>query len=417
MRSARAGERKRGPVLNSHTATGQPPTAGLPLPRRTPPLPRDPRASGRTREPKRPPRNHYIDLLKGLAALNIVFIHTVFNSGVDYVPGWVRAASLAIDVPFFFFLSGWAVASMPAITARKTATSLWRIYSQWTLFVLVTFAAMAAVALLTSVSLGSRRDFAASFVGNLVLQNPTTPLPFHGVMGGGWFLVVYFAVIPVMSAAIALVRRNTNSLGPIALLLLVCAIGFVRVQSGGSFFFFDQYFLCYSGFFLLGYLQRDLRLRPLQSLTLIGLSLAGLWFTLALRGVHFIDMQALKFAPTLPWVFFSMLAIIVAMSGKRWQYRVSNRGPLAWVGKHALAFFFTNAVAASLVMFIAPLIQLPWGLKLAICYGITLGFTAALVVTFNHLHALTSRGAGRLHTAVRSSLAAGQRPVAQDATA
>ena len=60
------------------------------------------------------PRNHYIDLLKGLAALNIVFIHTVFNSGFNYVPDWVRTLSLAVDVPFFFFLSGWAVASMPA---------------------------------------------------------------------------------------------------------------------------------------------------------------------------------------------------------------------------------------------------------------------------------------------------------------
>ena len=361
-------------------------------------------------------RNHYIDVLKGLAALNIVFIHTVFNSGANYVPDWLRALSLAVDVPFFFFLSGWAVASMPAIRDQKTFASLWAIYVQWVLFVVATFIVMAAVAAATALPLGSRRDFIANFLGNLVLENPNTPLPFHGVMGGGWFLVVYFAVIPVMSFAIAFIRRYTDSLKPIALLLLVCLVGYVRVQAGGQFFFFGQYFLCYSAFFLIGFLQRDLFLRAWQALALIAMSLAGLWVALRLHGAALIDMQSLKFAPSMAWVCFSLVAIVVAMSAKRWQFRITGRGPLTWVGKNALPFFFTNAVAASLVMFLEPMVSLPWVAKLVVCYAITLSITAVLVVLFNRMHSLASRGGSQLTAALLASLAASRQSAERGAT-
>lgn len=345
-------------------------------------------------------RNHYIDALKGFAALNIVFIHTVFNSGVDYVPDWVRAVSLAVDVPFFFFLSGWAVALMPGISVQKTFKSLWRTYVQWVIFVVVTFAVMLVVAKVTTVPLGSKRDFGTSFLGNLVLENPNTPLPFYGVMGGGWFLVVYFAVVPVMSAAIALARRYTDSLRPVLILLLICLIGFVRVQSGGAFFFFGQYFLCYSVFFLLGFLQRDIRLRAWQSIAIVGLAVLGMAATLAVRGARFIDMQSLKFAPTLPWMCYALVMIVLAMSVKRWQYRVKGRGPLNWIGKNALQFFFTNAVAASIVIWIAPHVHLAWVPKLVVCYAITLSITAAFVLLFNPLTTLMTRATVQLRDAL-----------------
>lgn len=52
-------------------------------------------------------RSLAIDFFKGIAIIGIVFIHTVFVSGWAYVPGYMRNFSLLIDVPLFFFLSGW----------------------------------------------------------------------------------------------------------------------------------------------------------------------------------------------------------------------------------------------------------------------------------------------------------------------
>ena len=52
------------------------------------------------------PRAHYIDLVRGICALSIVFIHTCFHSGGAYVPMPMQSISLLLDVPAFFFIAG-----------------------------------------------------------------------------------------------------------------------------------------------------------------------------------------------------------------------------------------------------------------------------------------------------------------------
>ena len=54
----------------------------------------------------RRPRAHYIDLVRGICALSIVFIHTCFHSGGAYVPMPMQSISLLLDVPAFFFIAG-----------------------------------------------------------------------------------------------------------------------------------------------------------------------------------------------------------------------------------------------------------------------------------------------------------------------
>ena len=51
---------------------------------------------------KKKNRNYYIDNIRGLATISVVFIHTVFWSGSSYVPEYMRNLSLLIDVPIVF---------------------------------------------------------------------------------------------------------------------------------------------------------------------------------------------------------------------------------------------------------------------------------------------------------------------------
>ena len=51
-------------------------------------------------------RDNTIDLLRGIAALSIVIIHTAFYSGMSYVPPMLQSFTLLIDVPVFMFISG-----------------------------------------------------------------------------------------------------------------------------------------------------------------------------------------------------------------------------------------------------------------------------------------------------------------------
>lgn len=60
---------------------------------------------GITRQPDKA-RDLYIDAIRGICVISVIFIHTVFWSGMDYVPNWLRNLSLLIDVPLFFFLTG-----------------------------------------------------------------------------------------------------------------------------------------------------------------------------------------------------------------------------------------------------------------------------------------------------------------------
>ena len=59
-------------------------------------------------EQSRAERNNYIDFLRGIASIGIIAIHTAFWSGQSYTPEWFWNLTLLLDVPFFFYLSGWA---------------------------------------------------------------------------------------------------------------------------------------------------------------------------------------------------------------------------------------------------------------------------------------------------------------------
>lgn len=49
-------------------------------------------------------RDNWLDFIKGIAAINIILIHTTFWSGGGYVPQIVQSLSLVLDVPFFSFV-------------------------------------------------------------------------------------------------------------------------------------------------------------------------------------------------------------------------------------------------------------------------------------------------------------------------
>ena len=71
-------------------------------------------------------RDTYLDFMKGVAAINIIMIHTVFWSGESYVPEIVKSMALVLDVPFFFFCSG--VGFTYVRSFKKTMLSLATVY-------------------------------------------------------------------------------------------------------------------------------------------------------------------------------------------------------------------------------------------------------------------------------------------------
>ena len=69
-------------------------------------------------------RNYYIDNIRGLAIISVIFIYTVFWSGSSYVPEYMRNLALLIDVPIFFLLTGMLMSIIKNINPIKQITKL-----------------------------------------------------------------------------------------------------------------------------------------------------------------------------------------------------------------------------------------------------------------------------------------------------
>ena len=77
-------------------------------------------------------RNESIDFFRGLAAISVIFIHTVFHSGSSYVPSYIQNMSLFFDVPVFMFLSG--MIFNYSKTPSKKVKEIFNIIKKWFFF-------------------------------------------------------------------------------------------------------------------------------------------------------------------------------------------------------------------------------------------------------------------------------------------
>ncbi len=79
-------------------------------------------------------RYDYIDYLRGIAAIFIILIHTSFWSGTKYIPAQFYNLTLIVDVPFFFYLSGWG-SNYTILSVRRVLVKLFKMWIKWAFFV------------------------------------------------------------------------------------------------------------------------------------------------------------------------------------------------------------------------------------------------------------------------------------------
>ncbi len=166
-------------------------------------------------------RNYLIDILRGLAAINIIFIHTVFWSGTGYVPDFMRNISLFLDVPFFFFLAGWSY-SYSSKWENVTKKSI-QLYT------------MAFVAILISFIIGAvahQITFNKELVEGLIKLNPVR-MPIARVFYSSlWFLRVFIPVSILFSIILPIIKKKEISSQFLLILLITYFISFLMVLFG-----------------------------------------------------------------------------------------------------------------------------------------------------------------------------------------
>lgn len=80
-------------------------------------------------------RDEYYDIVKGIVAINIIVIHTVFWLGTSYVPNQIQKFILLLDVPCFFFCSG--ACQHYVMNVQRQFKSLGKLYLKWIQLLLI----------------------------------------------------------------------------------------------------------------------------------------------------------------------------------------------------------------------------------------------------------------------------------------
>lgn len=330
---------------------------------------------------KQQSRDHYIDFLRGLAALNIIMIHTTFWSGSSYVPEVVQSISLSLDVPFFFFLSG--ISTTYVGSFQKSLRSLLQVYKKYLMFLPVYFIFLLIVGRFSG-------NYAGISVVNLYpnlffIKNEGTVLPV--VMGSMWFLPVYFIVLPLGSFLFQISRKwSQGNTGEekrwIEQIFFVAMVGLLYTYlEKTTFIGISSRTLFYLLFFLLGTLCRTAKIKHFHTVILLALldiavmKCLGIYF-----GWDISNIQSMKFPPNIIYFLYSLLSVSVALWGRGKCRGLREGNILCRIGRSAIWFYFCQGISSSLLYFIRDLVQLPWYVKLLALYAINLTLCLLLVL-------------------------------------
>ncbi|MCR5509552.1 MAG: acyltransferase [Lachnospiraceae bacterium] len=327
-----------------------------------------------TSNPAKHTRNEYIDACRGVAAISVVAIHTAFFGYPD-VPTWFKSLTLFVDVPFFFYLSGWA-SSYKQPDVLRALKSVLKIWFQWLVFILVIniFCYISLKLPYSYMPVTNIRDLAKC----LLFDQNISP-GFFVVGMSTWFMPYYMATILINNALLRLVRdskrRDMYCIAYIAVLILLV---FWAYMHPGCFGYHPPFFLFYSALWTFGYIRAEKRSSAVGFIITLCLCAVGLYFfcylDVIMRGIPWYDMQDSKCIPSGKYLFASLFFIFIGGNLERF-VKKANR-VLSHIGKNALYYFFGQGVGSSILAYGHISLDIrPWGLKWVVYFLINLVIT------------------------------------------
>ncbi len=301
----------------------------------------------------------YIDLARGICVISIIFIHTVFWSGGNYVPNWVRNLSLLVDVPLFFFLTGCTMSIYSKLNPLKQILKL---------ALLFFFTVVICQTIYLNFDL-------KNLIAPLILANAKVP-HIRLIEGSYWFVPVY--AVSILWAKIMLdylkpvVINFFMYLVPLFYLYLYfthSTYNYPAVFKGVS----CQLFLFHLWLIFLGFKTYKINKKHIW----IGLSIFGIVGTLAFifNETNFY-LQTYKFPTSLPYIIATMISIGITMTLKQ----TVKPSYLTYLGENAISFYLAQCISSSILFTFVRIININWIYKLAICFS--LNFFIAMIIGF-----------------------------------
>ncbi|HFT8656081.1 TPA: acyltransferase family protein [Enterobacter cloacae] len=311
-------------------------------------------------------RDYYIDNVRGLATLSVIFIHTVFWSGVFYVPDYMRIAALFFDVPVFFLLTGFVFKSTGKIDSLRQSVKIAYYFFVFTL-------------IMNTLTFNLNID---QLIGAITFNSANIPV-FPVVNGSYWFVPMYISSIIIAHALIKTLGEKTKFIIPMALL---------------------YYFVGYFADYKLHYTMLGININSLLfyvSLILVGYNFYGLigkrksfiylaiFFILFILLINYnndaIRLQKYKLNLSLPYVLASSISVAFIFTG----LLTRKKSLLSWIGQRAIYFYMAQGIGASVIYIVVHKLKLDWIPKLLIMFSINLAVTFIVVTSILKIISMT----------------------------
>lgn len=290
-------------------------------------------------------RNYNIDFLRGIATLCIVLIHTTWWSGTGYLPNWFSNITLLIDVPVFMFIAGISFNYVNSIT--KNIKGLLIQWEKWLYFLIF---------YIIIVLIFFKETFVVKDVLSWIIYIFPTVTKIPVVGGSIWFMLMYIKVTIVCSMIICAINHFCKGKQQEVLtkVLFIMLMIFCYCSHNNQLLFFDSYLSFYSFIYLLGYILHNYKIKNLkQFLLLEGANLVVLILVFVICNLNINDIQNIKFPPSIPYLFFSFISIILFWYLKD-NLNIKENNKIIYVGKTAIFFYFSQGISSSFIYYLYP---------------------------------------------------------------
>lgn len=319
-------------------------------------------------------RNNYIDVLKGIAIISVIFIHTAFASGLEYVPQWFANFTLLFEVPMFFFLSGWSFSY-----SKNNKSYLKSLILTQIRYIIYIFIVAIIINFINYISKGIFSIGVEKFL-EWIFHKDISTSPFKEVRNSLWFFRVYFIVCIIGSVLLKLLNEKSSKRMILLLGITLFGTTFAFEGLGNMKLGMEyNYIFFYLLFFMLGNITKYKSLNIKETVIYIVLAVLGLIIINVFTERNIFNIQGNKFPPNFIYLLWSLFGVIIVLYLKKFFINCKENF-ISKIGQNSIYVYFAQAIGASILWFISPAINLEWYYKIIIMFIINLILTGVITV-------------------------------------
>jgi len=327
-----------------------------------------------TNESNKKQRNYYIDILKGIAIISVVFIHTAFHSGNAYVPKWFSNFTVLFEVPMFFFLAGWSYSYSKS--NKNYVKSLLITQIKYTVFMALLYI---VIKIMNYMQLTENTMSLTQLIKN-IFHTYTDTGPFVGVYYSLWFFRVYFFVSLIGAMLITLVKTNIKKYIIIVCLICMLLVTFLTPSIGKIDIGIElSYFFFYMFFYILGNELKDKQLNVIPFILLSIFTIVSLICINKLTDINVLQIEGNKFPPNFVFLLWSLFGVYIVTFLKKY-FKNCKKNIISIAGQNSIYIFFAQGIGSTILYWVSKYIGFDWYYKIIIMFAINLGITTIITI-------------------------------------